>query len=128
MLLFDIDNFKDINDEFGHDTGDKVLIKLVQILRSNFRADDYVCRIGGDEFVVFMVHSTEMQHDLITKKIDDINQKLSDTEDGLPPTSVSVGVVHGSEASDANNLFEKTDTAMYQSKRRGKRTYTFLGE
>lgn len=127
MLLFDVDDFKSVNDGYGHETGDKVLIKVVQILKANFRSDDYVCRIGGDEFVVFMVHSTEMQRDLISKKIEAINAELLKTDDGLPPISVSVGVVHGTDATDAENLFEKTDEAMYQSKRRGKNTYTFYG-
>lgn len=76
------------------------LKKLVQVPKNNFRSDDYVCRIGGDEFVVFMVHATEMQHDLIVQKIDEINRELEDTGDGLQPASISVGIAHGSEASD----------------------------
>ena len=125
MLLFDVDNFKDINDTYGHETGDKVLVNLVRILKKNFRSDDYVCRIGGDEFVVFMVHAAELQRDLIAQKIDDINRELEKSEDGLPAISVSVGIVHGADAANAENLFEKTDEAMYQSKRSGKHTYTF---
>ena len=128
MLLFDLDDFKSVNDKFGHETGDKVLVKLVQTLKANFRSDDYICRIGGDEFVVFMVHSTTSQHDLISQKIDDINRKLLETDDGLPPVSVSVGIVHGANAADAEDLFEETDAAMYQSKHRGKGTYTFHAE
>ena len=125
MLLFDVDNFKGINDTYGHETGDKVLVKLVQILKNNFRSDDYICRIGGDEFVVFMVHATEKQHDLIAQKIDEINGRLADTEDGLPPASVSVGIVHGTDADNAENLFEKTDAAMYRAKQGGKSTFRF---
>lgn len=125
MMLFDVDNFKEINDTYGHETGDKVLVKLVHVLRDNFRSDDYVCRIGGDEFVVFMVHSSGLQRHLVAQKIDEINKVMAETGDGLPPASVSVGIVHGSEASDAEDLFEKTDAAMYQSKQKGKHTYTF---
>jgi diguanylate cyclase (GGDEF)-like protein len=125
MMLFDVDNFKSINDTYGHEAGDRALIKLVQILKSKFRSDDYVCRIGGDEFVVFMVHSTENQHDLIASKIGEINAALSATDDGLPPISISVGIVHGSEVAGAENLFEKADEAMYRSKQKGKHTYTF---
>ncbi len=128
MLLFDVDNFKGINDTYGHETGDKVLIKLVQILKGNFRADDNVCRIGGDEFIVFMVHATEKQHDLIAQKIDAINRRLADTEDGLPAASVSVGIVHGTDADSAENLFEKTDAAMYQAKNDGKSTFRFYNK
>ena len=125
MLLFDLDNFKGINDTYGHETGDKVLIKLVQVLRSEFRSDDYICRIGGDEFVVFMVHSNNLQQRLISRKIEAINKDLAVTADGLPSISVSVGIVHGSEVNDVEELFEKTDAAMYRSKQSGKNTYTF---
>lgn len=125
MMLFDVDNFKSINDTYGHETGDKVLVKLVQVLRRNFRNDDYICRIGGDEFVVFLVHSNEIQEDLIAKKIDAVNKELAASDDGLPSASISVGIVHGSDAPDAEALYQKTDAAMYESKKKGKRTYTF---
>ena len=125
MLLFDIDNFKGINDTYGHEIGDKVLVKMVKTLKNNFRADDYVCRIGGDEFIVFMVHVGMEQQSLISSKIEQINREMADISDGLPPASVSVGVTHGSEAADAEALFEDTDKAMYQAKKNGKHTYRF---
>ena len=125
MILFDVDNFKSINDTYGHEIGDKVLVKLVQVLKNNFRNDDYICRIGGDEFVVFMVHTSEKQNDLIAEKIDRINRDLEQTGDGLPPTSISVGITHGSAVDEPDKLFEKTDAAMYDAKRKGKRRYTF---
>lgn len=128
MLLFDVDNFKQINDTFGHETGDRVLKKLVRILRGNFRADDCVCRIGGDEFVVLMSHTSQLQQELVARKIEQINRELAKTEDGLPGASVSVGVVHGSQVASAEILFEQTDAAMYRSKQNGKNTYTFYSQ
>lgn len=125
MLLFDIDNFKAINDTYGHETGDKVLIKLVEVLRNNFRSDDYICRIGGDEFVVFMVHSPQIQREQITSKIEKINLALDETADGLPRASISVGITHGTDVDNVKELFENTDAAMYQAKQSGKRTYRF---
>ncbi len=125
MMLFDVDNFKTINDTYGHETGDKVLVKQVNILKNNFKSEDYICRIGGDEFVVFMVHSSRVQEALVARKIKAINEDLSETDDELPPVSVSVGITHGTEASDTTDLFEKTDAAMYQAKQNGKRTYQF---
>ena len=125
MLLFDVDNFKSINDTYGHETGDKVLIKLVEVLKSNFRSDDYICRIGGDEFIVFMVHSSQMQEAQIAAKIERINHALDETADGLTPASISVGITHGTDVADVTELFEKTDAAMYQAKQNGKRTYRF---
>ena len=125
MLYFDVDNFKYINDTYGHETGDKVLKKLVSVLQNNFRPDDFVCRIGGDEFVVLMVHTDDNQKDLIASKIEEINKQLADSGDGLPCASISVGVVHGSEVSETDELYKKTDEAMYKSKQKGKHTYTF---
>ncbi|MCR4946352.1 MAG: GGDEF domain-containing protein [Lachnospiraceae bacterium] len=125
MMLMDVDNFKGVNDNYGHETGDKVLIKLVKIFNRIFRDDDCICRIGGDEFVVFMVHSSGIQHSLIESKINQINEEMQKTDDGLPPVTVSVGIVNGHDANDAESLFEKTDEAMYESKRKGKHTYTF---
>ena len=127
MLLFDADNFKNINDKFGHKVGDKILIKIVTALKNNFRSGDYVCRIGGDEFVVLMLHS-ENQDNLIISKLLEINKTLQQTDDGLPPTSLSIGIAHGSDAEDREDLFKKADEAMYQSKQKGKYTYTFYKE
>lgn len=125
MILMDIDNFKTVNDTYGHDVGDRILQKTVRILKNNFRSDDYICRMGGDEFVIFLVHAAEVQRDLIAEKIEKINRELSETDDGLPAVSISVGIAHGADAAEAENLFKATDKAMYRSKKKGKRTYTF---
>ncbi|MBQ7528284.1 GGDEF domain-containing protein [bacterium] len=128
MILLDIDNFKSINDTYGHGVGDKILIKFAQILHNNFLNNSYVCRIGGDEFVVFIIDSDKIHHDQIASKIENINKELGKSEDGLPATSISVGIAHGKDASDVKDLFEKIDKAMYQSKQKGKRTHTFYSE
>ena len=125
LLFFDLDNFKSINDTYGHAIGDKVLQKLVQVLKGSFRSDDYICRLGGDEFVVFMVHADEMQHHLVERKMVNINRELQTPGDGVPAFSASVGIVHGTQAADAEALLKKGDEAMYQSKKQGKHTFTF---
>ncbi|MBR0366420.1 MAG: diguanylate cyclase [Clostridia bacterium] len=124
MMLFDVDDFKSINDTYGHEMGDKTLVRLVNILRTHSRSDDYICRIGGDEFVVFMTH-VEKQHDLITLKIEEINKELGEASDEIVPMSVSVGIAHGATAKDPIDLFKKTDAAMYEAKRGGKSAYRF---
>ncbi len=125
MMMLDVDDFKGINDTYGHDTGDKILIKLVRVLQSVFRDDDCICRIGGDEFVIFMVHSAGMQRRLIESKIIQINDEMGNTDDGLPAVSISVGIVNGKNAKDREQLFEKADAALYASKKEGKHTYSF---
>ncbi len=128
MLLFDLDNFKNVNDSYGHETGDKVLIKLVNVLKKAFREDDCICRVGGDEFVVLMRSSGNIQRRLIESKLEQIIAALGDTDDGLPPISVSVGIIDGKDAGESSSLFEMADKAMYESKKHGKKTYTFYKE
>lgn len=125
LLMIDADDFKMINDSYGHEIGDRVLIKLADILKKNFRSDDYICRVGGDEFVVVMVHANPGHRALIKAKVDLINKELTDTSDGLPPISVSVGITYGREASDAIELLKMADIAMYELKRSGKQGYRF---
>lgn len=128
MMLFDVDNFKNINDTYGHEIGDKVLVKIVNTLKSIFRDDDCICRIGGDEFVVFIMHSSGMQRRLIESKIGQIDSELENTDDGLPSVTISIGIVNGKDIKDTEHIFEKTDAAMYESKKNGKHTYTFYGD
>ncbi|MCR5302398.1 MAG: GGDEF domain-containing protein [Lachnospiraceae bacterium] len=125
MMLFDIDNFKGINDNYGHDAGDRALIKVARVLGSVFRDDDCICRIGGDEFVVFMVHASGMSERTIESKLNQISEELSNTDDGLPQITISVGIVNGKDVTDTATMFEKSDEAMYESKKQGKNTYTF---
>ena len=125
LLLIDADNFKTVNDTYGHDMGDRILQKIANTIKHSFRAEDCICRIGGDEFVVFMNHASTQQKQLIVSRISRINAELSDTGDGLPAVSVSVGIAHGGEMRDQAELFEHADHALYETKRRGKMGYTF---
>ena len=125
LILIDVDNFKTINDTYGHEIGDKVLVKVMNTLKNNFRSDDYICRMGGDEFVVLAVHATQMQHHLLETKINQINLELADTKDDLPATSISAGIVHGVPEKSVESLLHEADEALYETKHRGKHGYTF---
>ena len=125
LFLLDIDNFKGINDTYGHEIGDKALIKAAQVLKKNFRPDDYICRIGGDEFVVFMCHTPTVEKDMLAAKMDAINAELGIGEEDLPPISMSIGIVHGSDVSGTEDVLVKVDEAMYRAKQKGKHTYSF---
>ena len=120
MLLFDADVFKSVNDHFGHETGDRVLQRIAAVLKSSFRSDDYVCRIGGDEFVVFMVHVGQDPSDLIMQKAASVNRCLSVESDGVPPISLSVGVSYDPEGNDPDEMFRQADTALYHVKENGR--------
>ena len=120
FLMFDADRFKLVNDNYGHEVGDLVLQKIANVLLNNFRTDDYVCRIGGDEFMVLMVHVNKNVEHLIENKVEQINRELSETEDGLPPMTVSVGVAMRREARNPQELFHDADVALFYVKEHGR--------
>ena len=120
FLLFDADRFKRVNDDHGHEVGDLVLQKIARTLSEYFRADDYICRIGGDEFMVLMVHISKDVRHLIESKVIHINEDLAKTEDGLPPVSVSVGVALCRDTDNPQELFHDADVALYYVKDHGR--------
>ena len=120
VLMIDADKFKDINDQYGHDVGDKILQKFARVLRKAFRSEDYICRIGGDEFVVFMMHVTDELRDLIILKTKQINSALADASDELPPASASIGIAFGHDAPDMETLLKHADEALYNVKENGR--------
>ena len=124
LLLFDIDNFKDINDQYGHQIGDKILARFVYVLKKNFRADDYICRLGGDEFCVLMIHAEEKWKDLLIDKLEKIRAELSIPKEH-PGFTVSCGIAHGSKAKDTASLVRMADEALYRTKKNGRDGYTF---
>ena len=126
MMLADIDHFKEINDTYGHGVGDKVLVNLASLLVSSFRSNDYVCRIGGDEFAVFLFGISHDQKQLIQNKIGSISNRLSRPEtDEVPPVTISVGVAFGEKGSRAKDLYKNADTALYRVKNSGKNGLKF---
>ena len=117
LILFDINNFKQINDKFGHDAGDRLLIRTAKTIRDNFRNQDYICRIGGDEMAVVMVHCNSSLTSLIEAKVKKINASLAEkNEDDDPPISVSCGVAFGESGITVNELFKRADNCLYEVK------------
>ena len=128
FLMFDIDNFKKVNDTCGHLVGDKVLIKVVSLLRERFRTDDDIFRIGGDEFAVVMFGVGEECKDSIREKIDAINEALSAEKlnEGAPVVSLSAGVAFGNLID--KKLIAKADSVLYERKKLGKAGCSFYEE
>ena len=122
LLLVDTDKFKGINDRFGHETGDRVLKKIAKSLLANFRQNDYVCRIGGDEFAVLMLSIGTIEDEKLREKIRYINRELAaSAADELPTVSVSVGVARGTGAENWTALFKQADSELYKVKQDGGR-------
>lgn len=126
LLLIDLDEFKLVNDTYGHEMGDKVLQNLANVIRHSFREEDCACRIGGDEFVVFVVHAGEQQKRMIISRINQINEELSNGPGEIPHVTVSIGVAHGAEARSRKEWFEQADQALYEAKRQGRHRYVFF--
>lgn len=118
LMMVDIDDFKKINDDFGHHSGDRVLSSLGVILQSSTRATDICCRYGGEEFAIILP-STNLPDGV------NLAERLRvQVEAGLPdcrPITVSIGVACcGPEVRTAQALVEKADEALYRAKRLGK--------
>ena len=127
LLLLDIDKFKDINDTYGHETGDKVLKKVGHLLNSFFRSDDYAARIGGDEFIVLLNDFDDNNRKIIRHKLNLISKELQDTRDGLPLVTLSVGVAF-SKQGYSDEFFNQADTALYAVKEAGRNGMKFYDE
>ncbi len=122
FLFLDIDNFKQINDSYGHDEGDQVLKIFVSVLRSNLRDSDIVARFGGDEFGIILADSDLESGLAKARQLVDVLGKIkpADNSEGIV---VSIGLAvfpgHGDYASD---IIKSADVAMYRAKRDPGRT------
>ena len=128
MFIVDVDRFKMFNDEYGHVMGDLVLQKVARTLKNHFREEDYVCRYGGDEFTVLMVHATSEIRPMVETKLESIRDALLDTTDGLPPITLSIGVAFSDRPDPTDDILKDADTALYVTKERGKDGYSFYGD
>ena len=130
LLLIDLDNFKQVNDQFGHAEGDKILIKTATILNEVVETKGFVVRFGGDEFAIVLYDATEaymeqLAHAILTKirnikNMDKIKWSV---------LSVSMGGVICENPNESElSLFERADKALYQSKKAGKDRYSSYDE
>jgi len=135
IIFLDIDNFKDINDSYGHEIGDKVLLATAETVKYHLRPGDIIGRIGGDEFIIIL--------DDIAK-IEDINiiaNKLNKAIENIPnyiksklridifKVTFSMGIsIFPDDSTDINELIKFADTALYKAKELGKNTFSFYSQ
>ena len=124
LLVIDLDSFKLVNDLYGHDAGDRILVFFAEILKHHFRVQDIVGRIGGDEFAVFMRHMSDK--DAILRSMERLNEQFSAAAEEVLneklsiPLGVSAGVVFTHPEDDYPILFDKADQALRYIKQNGK--------
>ena len=135
IIFLDIDNFKDINDSYGHEIGDKVLLAIAETIKYHLRPGDIIGRIGGDEFIIIL--------DDIAK-IEDINiisNKLNKAMENIPnyiksklgidifKVTFSMGIsIFPEDSTDINELIKFADIALYKAKELGKNTFSFYSQ
>ena len=121
LILVDIDNFKGVNDTYGHDVGDVVLKRLARGLCDIFREEDVVFRIGGDEFAVLLKTSEPMLHNAIPDKVNYLNKILSlggnRRGNSFPGFTISAGAAFALPTEDPDTVFKHADLALYTIKR-----------
>ena len=122
--MFDIDFFKSINDNFGHDIGDYVLKNLAQIIEKNIRASDDIYRIGGEEFVVLAKGLNEASLfnfcEKLRKMVESFDFNLE------KPITISIGATIYKEFDSEDTIFKRADEALYISKKSGRNKTTVI--
>ncbi len=118
LLLLDIDHFKSINDEFGHDVGDAALKSLVSLIKERIRGVDTLCRYGGEEFVLLLSETTAVQAKIVANQL----RRAVEEAQLLPrgPMTISVGVCDLMQVPDLENWFRFADAALYSAKDLGR--------
>ncbi len=127
LIILDIDNFKGINDTYGHLQGDIIIKNVAEQIKKNFRNSDILGRIGGDEFIIFLKNcsSTERVNSLATNLLTGINS-ISFAPDSHKPVAVSIGIACAPDCGcDFTTLYKCADKALYKSKQAGKNRFSF---
>jgi diguanylate cyclase (GGDEF)-like protein/PAS domain S-box-containing protein len=128
VLYLDLDGFKDVNDVFGHPSGDRVLSETSRRLEAVVRPGDMVARMGGDEFVVLCEHLSEPSDaETIATRIVQAVGKPIPLATGVATVTASVGIALGEPGETAASLIGRADEAMYRMKQGGKAGFLFAG-
>ena len=122
LLLFDVDHFKNINDTYGHAIGDKCLIEIIQRIKTNIRASDFLGRYGGDEFAVILPETSSENARIVAEKLRQVVGKIEFIYNKeTVRITLSIGVTHATPSDTSFDfMFERLDKAMYEAKNSGR--------
>lgn len=124
IMLFDIDDFKEVNDTYGHQKGDEVLVKVTNLTKKIIRQNDLLFRVGGEEFAVLFPQTNLENSKIIANKIrisiENNFQSLRDKS-----ITISSGIYQAKSEDDINSIYKKVDSLLYKAKHQGKNTILY---
>lgn len=124
IMLIDIDNFKTINDQMGHTSGDEVLMNVVKTLESNLRSSDTFARWGGDEFIVYLPATSNLGAKEIAEKF--LCLVRSNYVDHQIKVTISIGIAEAQKNQSAEDLLKLADSALYLAKENGRDQFAIV--
>ena len=116
LIIFDIDFFKKVNDNYGHDMGDKVLVEYTKFISSMLRDTDIFCRIGGEEFIVILRNTTKDKAYMLAQKL----RESVENHKAVLPITMSFGVAGYEKGDDDTSIYKRVDIALYKAKETGR--------
>jgi len=130
LVTIDLDNFKFINDNYGHPAGDKLLKKVAQRLKKCTRSSDIIARLGGDEFSLLLKNiKNDSDFVMLVENIMEVFQRAIEINGKSLQVTTSAGIaIYPTDTTVANDLVEHSDRAMYQAKALGRNTYSFYNQ
>ncbi len=118
LIMLDIDNFKKVNDNFGHDIGDTVLKKVAEVIKNQIRSTDFLSRWGGDELMILLSHTDKTN---AVKVAENIREALSSSLiEKVGTVTVSIGVSEYNTNYNSEDLIKNVDNLLYQAKSKGR--------
>ena len=129
VAVIDLDHFKHINDSFGHQAGDQVLVEFAKLLTSTFRSADCIGRFGGEEFVLILPRATQKN---AKEALHRLRESMQTHQWQLPSNehrvTFSAGIAVSNDKESFESLFNKADTALYDAKAMGRNAIIVSGE
>jgi len=123
IIMYDIDDFKQINDTYGHSVGDDVLVEMSKLIKLHIRESDYIFRIGGEEFIILLTETQIDKAKLVSEKIrNSVENNLNTIEN--EKITISIGLTEVKENDTEDSIFKRVDSLMYESKNNGKNRVT----
>ncbi len=116
LVMFDIDHFKKVNDDNGHDAGDRVLVEYTKLISTTLRDSDTFCRVGGEEFIVMLPHTIIENAIQIAEKL----RVVVEIHEDRIPITISLGVVEYKLDESLNHFLKRVDVALYKAKDDGR--------